>query len=340
MITSINEFYFTDHYISDSDNRFKNRIKNAKLLNTNLEDTGKAEKRLKRALYYHALGSLDKMDMKQSPIGIVFGNIYFKEKGKVKPAEIEVENGRTGNVYVAVVIDSMVVTIIIVPVSASNKDIANKLTEHDDIEVKALYDITGNKLELKGNKRKPIIIDLDMSQNEFEDIYHYPILKNNKIDARTGLNEIELEEIKNQKEKPKETERLLTIIPDEYKNDVPQEKEFVIYSGMTILVPYPGGPKEKTIRELIIDETGDKRKYELEFEKTFKKMPLEIGTTFIITPKIENEQYRKLIDAFDLEMGDDISFQGAIKKFNFYKKGKGGSDRPKLGIIIKPTKYF
>ena len=55
---------------------------------------------------------------------------------------------------------------------------------------------------------------------------------------------------------------------------------------------------------------------------------------------IANDVYKKLLQAFDLEDGTTLNFQGPIVKFNFYKKGKGGSKVAKLGVIIDPKQYF
>jgi hypothetical protein len=64
-----------------------------------------------------------------------------------------------------------------------------------------------------------------------------------------------------------------------------------------------------------------------------------MGMKFIIQPKLNNDNYKKLIEIFNLNAGDDISFQGPIVKFNYYSKQKTGNI-PKLGVIIEPRMYI
>lgn len=340
MITSINEFFFSKHYLYDSDNRFNLRIKNAIILNK-LEDPIKADKRLKKALYYYGLEVLDKAASKTQPMAIVFGNIYFRENKRLIPAELEVDNTVKGNVYVAIVKEQTVVTLLIMPITVSNKDIADKIYAHDGTEIKEIRDGDLNQLSFDNKKRKHIVIDLDITDSDFNNQYPTPILKNNKIKPGDGgLTILDIEDMDKAKNtKPEEQRFSLTAIPSEMKSLIPN-KEFVIYAGMEILVPYPEGPKIKKIRELVVDEKGDKRQFMLIFENTLKPMPLNIGTTFIISSKMANDTYNKLIAGFGLEDGKELSFQGPITKFNFYKKGKGGSDRAKLGVIIDPRMFF
>lgn len=338
MITCINEFFFSKHYLYDTDNRFNKRIKNAQILN-NLQDPEKADKRLKRALYFYALEMLDKTSIAINPIAITFGNLYFRENKKLQPAELEIDNTVKGNVYVAIIKEQTVVTILLMPLSVSNQDIYDKIRAHDDTNIQQLRDIDLNQLSLDDRKRKTTIIDLDISDEEFNNQFTTPIVKNNALTLASGLTAKEIDDIKNHKvkEKPKYS---LQSIPLELKNFVPN-KEFVIYEGMEILVPYTGQePKLKKIRKLIVDETGDSRKFALEFENTLKPLELNLNTTFIISPKMSNEVYKKLLTAFELEDGTIINFQGPITKFNFYKKGKGGSTVEKLGVIIDPKLYF
>lgn len=339
MITTINEFFFSDHYMYDKDNRFHQRIKNAQLVNTNIDNLEKAQTRLKRALYWYGLEKLDKLSIVENPVVVIFGNIYIREDKRLKLAEIKIESGIVGNVYCAIIKDKTVVTITLLPATYTNKEILDKAIAHDDSNFRSVYSIETGKLELSDKKRNNIIIDLDISDDEFFNQFPAPILKNNRYNSSI-ISEIDMIEIEKEKKKreEKKTERSLIIIPDEYKQLVPL-KEYVIYDGMKILVNYPIGVKEKTIRKLVIDETGDSRKFSLEFENTLKPLELNIDDNFIITPKLQNDELMALYKVFDLEPGEPISFQGKIQKFNFYSKQKTGTI-PKLGIIIKPTMYF
>lgn len=336
MITSINEFFFSNHYAYDSDNRFKLRVKEA-IINNQFKDQALAESRFKKAMYFYGLGVLDKLATAINPLAIVFGNLYFRENKKLVLANISGDKN-SGNIYTAIIKDQTVVTLLLYPSTFSNQDIFDKIKNHDNTEVKELRDIDNNVLSLGDRKRKNIIIDLDISDTEFNAEYPAISLKNNPMKGILTPSEImAIEDEK--KNAPKAAVYSPTAIPMEFKNLVPN-KEYVIYTGMEVLVNYPDGPKKKKIRSLIVDEKGASRKFSLEFENTAKPMPLELGTTFIISPKIANEEYRKLIDAFNLEDGTQVNFIGPITKFNFYKKGKGNSDRDKLGVIIDPRTYF
>lgn len=335
MITTINEFFFSKHYAYDSDNRFNLRIRNA-IIKNKLQNLELAKTRFKKAMYYYALEILDKTSIAVSPTAIAFGNLYFRENNRLIQAEIEVDKS-IGNIYVAVIKDQTVVTLLLYPFTYSNQDIVDKIKAHDGSEIKDLRDIDLNSLSLSDRKRKNIIIDLDLSDIEFNKQFPAITLKNNSIDKILTKQEIE----KNEQDKlstPKEAIYSPTAIPKEYSTLVPN-KEYVIYDGMEVLIQYPEGPKIKKIRKLIIDETGSSRKFSLEFQNTAKPYPLEIGKNFIISPKISNEEYRKLIDAFNLDDDKEFHFQGPILKFNFYSKQKTGSI-PKLGIIIEPKIFF
>jgi uncharacterized lipoprotein YehR (DUF1307 family) len=338
MYRSINEFFFSKHYMYDANNRFNLRIKNAKILNS-FQDPIKADLRLKKALYYYALELLDKSSIAIQPIAIAFGNIYFRENSRLQAAEIEIDNIVKGNVYVAVIKEQTVVTLLLMPLTISNEDIAKKIYDHDGTTIKQLRDMDFKELSFNDKKRKTIVIDLDMSDVDFMNLYPVVTLKNNKITTASGLSKIELDEITNKKEVKKERTFSINAIPQEFKALVPN-KEFVIYEGMEIYVPYPDGPKKKKIRKLIIDETGTSRKFSLEFENTLKPMILDLNTTFIISPKMSNDVYKKLLIGFNLDENTELDFQGPITKFNFYKLGKGGSKVNKLGVIIDPKMYF
>jgi len=334
MITSINEFFFSKHYAYDSDNRFSLRIRNAVILNK-LDDPQKAEYRFRKAMYHYGLNILDKTATAISPIAITFGNLYFRQGGRLIQAEIQIDKS-VGNVYVALVVNQTVVTLLLYPFSFSNRDIYNKILAHDAKELKQLRDIDMNVLSFDDRKRKNTIIDLDITDIEFAKLYPAVNLKNNPDTMLTPAEkELNAEENKNQ---PKAAIYSPTAIPMELKKLVPN-KEFVIYDGMEILVNYPEGPKKKKIRRLVIDEKGSSRKFSLEFENTLKPMELKPGDRFIISPKIANEEYKQLIDAFNLEDGAEFHFMGPIVKFNFYSKEKTKSI-PKLGIIIEPRTYF
>lgn len=342
MITSINEFFFSDHYLYDKDARFIERVKKATVLN-DFKDSELANTRFKKAMYYYGLEALDKISSTHSPIAIVFGNIWFKVGGKNIKAEIKIPEGREGNLYVAVIKDQTVVTLLLFPFDTTNEEIVQKIQDHDGTDVKRLYNNEGNPIAMEGKARKPIFIDLDISDQEFAKQYPAPLLKNNPYTKKGGgLSELEIFKIEDELKHTKTDKVELSpqIIPQEFLSKEIVEKEFVIATGDTIYVPYPGGDiKEKTIRELIIDETGPSRKYSLEFEKTAKIMDLKIGDTFIISPTMKTENLIQLFDHFNLPHDSKLNFIGKIVKFNFYSKKKTGTI-PKLGVIIKPTRFF
>lgn len=341
MVTSILEFFFSNHYLYDSNNRFNLRIKNAIILNK-LENMELADKRLKKALFYYGLEVLDKTSIQLQPIGFVFGNIYFKEKGRLIPAEIQVDNERKGNVYVAVIDNQNVVTLVLVPITFSNEDIVNQIEKHDGKTLKALYDMDNKVLSLNDKKRKTITIDLDMSDSEFLSVYPAPVLKNNPYQQNgSGVSNSDMEWINKDKKELtdiKNTKTSYQVIPENLKQFVP-EKEFVLSEGQTIWVTYPDGPKQKKIKKIIRDEKGATHKYFLEFEATLKPFELNKGTMFIISPELKTENFRKLYTAFDLEFGTPLNFQGPIERLSYYSKEKTKSVH-KLGVIINPRNFF
>jgi hypothetical protein len=343
MITSIFEFVFSNHYFYDNDNRFFTRIKNAKVLNK-FNDSSLANKRFKMAMYSMALYQLDKKQYNISPIGIVFGNIYFKEGGKLQPAIIEVDNERQGNVYVAVIKDERVVTIILLPIGVSNQEIVDKLETHDNSKLKQLLDLkTFNILNLNDKKRSTQIIDLDMSETDF--LKEFPIgsLKMNEPNiSPSGLSPAEIEEIdRMSKLKPEDSLfSIRAIDTDKIAQVKDLIKEYTIGEGQSILVPYPEGPRDKVIRKIVLDEKGDKRKYYLEFEKTAKIYDLTIGSNFIISPKVKNDKYNKLLKMFDLPEDQFMNFQGKITAISYYKGSRFADGKHKLGILIDPKFYF
>ena len=115
-----------------------------------------------------------------NPIAIAFGNLYFKENGRLILADIEVDKN-SGNIYVAIIKEQTVVTLVLYPSTYSNQDIYDKLKSHDDTDIKELRDIDLNKLSLADRKRKNIIIDLDITDAEFNKLYPAVTLKNNQL---------------------------------------------------------------------------------------------------------------------------------------------------------------
>lgn len=338
--TTINEFKFTKHYAQTPDQRFNQRMLGANILN-NFPDMDKAKYRFKRVMLYLGLQKLDNLMIANNAIGLVLGNIFFKDGGRLVQAQLEIDGGRLGNVFIFPVLDREIVTVKLLPINATNQELLNSLAkENSDKTITNLYDINGNTLDLKTSKRTSHIINLDISDEEFDKEYPYPVLKMNDINIIAGLSAVDKlksdEQSKIVKPEIKFTQKIVT---DE-ASKILKEKEFVIYAGLQIYVSYPDGPKLKTIKKLIVDEKGSSRKFALEFENTLKPMELNIGTTFIISPELANEQYLKLLDLFELQPGDKFNFQGPITKFNFYKLGKGGSKQDKLGIIISPRMYF
>lgn len=345
MITSLLEFYFSKHYFYDSDNRFKLRVLNANILN-NLTDMTKAKSRFVQAMSYLALEKLDGLSTNGKPVAIVFGGVMFAENGKMQTAKLEVDKSE-GNTYVAIVTNENVVTLLLFPNSTSNQDIFDKVrkdTSEGKVQIEKLINLKGETLDLNSQKREAIVIDLDIDIKEFNKQFPVAKLKNN-VWSKSAFAKEELEDIM-LKGKEREKEEMQnkvhfspSAIPDNLKSFVP-DKEFVIYEGMRILVKIGEEYKWKTIKKLNVSEKGDKREFTLEFENTLKPMPLTLGTIFVINPVMKNEEYLKLLSAFNLNPEDKLSFVGPIVKFNFYKKGKGGSDRDKLGVIINSRMWI
>lgn len=346
MITSLLEFYFSKHYFYDSDNRYKIRIKDAVIKN-DLIDINKAKLRFTQAMSYLSLEKLDNLSTKGENVALIFGNVYFRENSRIIKADIQVDKNN-GNVYVAIIKDETVVTILLLPDFLSNKDILDKCNNDPSSskgdKLNRIIGLDGRDLELDSKKRESIIIDLDEEYSEFSNKWPIPKLKNNPWSnsafSKQELSDIERKNIdRDKKEQSNKTYFSPTIIPDDLKSSVPN-KEFVIYQGKKILVNINGEIKWKTVRRLVIDEKGDNRKYQIEFENTLKPYDLKKNDVFIITPEMKNEEYNKLLKSFDIQDGESLSFMGPITNFNYYKKGKGGSEFEKIGIIISPRSYL
>jgi hypothetical protein len=331
MVTSILEFFFSNHYLYDADNRFNTRIKNAVVLN-NLKNQSLADTRLKKALFHFGLGVLDKMSIAQQPIAMVFGNIYFREDGRLIPAEIQIDSNRKGNVYVAIINDQTVITLKLFPMTISNAEIAEDIEKHDGTVVKSMYDMDNKLLSLTDKKRKTIVIDLDITDAEFMTLYPAPILKNNPYqNGSGGVSQADMIWIEKEKNSNPEKTVLTGHALTADMKAIVQEKEWVINKGSTILVRYPDGIKPKTIDEIIIDDKSSPRKFILRFKNTAKLYPLNIDSNFISSPKQQTDTYNKLIDAFDLDPKADFNFEGPIKRFMDYTKRNGS-----IGIVIEP----
>jgi len=343
MITSLNEFYFSKHYFYDNDNRFKLRVLDAKIMN-NLSDMTKAKARFKQAMAYFCLEKLDKLSTTYNNVGLVIGNVFFRENGKIQAADLVVDKSE-GNTYIAIIGNDTVVTLMLVSGNMSNGDIfAKHDNEKDHSKLDKLIDINGKDLDLNSKKRETIIIDLDMDYAEFNKLYPVAKLKNNKWStanfSKEEISDIEEHNKKREKDEIANKEHFSpSAIPEDLKAQVP-DKEFVIYEGMKILVFVNNEIKWKTIKKLIINEKGEKREFSLEFENTLKPMPLEIGSAFVITPEMKNEEYSKLLKAFNIDDYSKLSFIGKITKFNFYKKGKSNSKVDKLGVLINSRQYI
>jgi hypothetical protein len=309
-----------------------------------LSDVTKAKARFKQAMSYYCLEKLDKLSTTYNNVGLVIGNVFFRENGKIQAADLIVDKSE-GNTYIAIIGNDTVVTLMLVSGNMSNGDIfAKHDNEKDHSKLDKLIDINGKDLDLNSKKRETIIIDLDMDYAEFNKLYPVAKLKNNKWSninfSKEEISDIEEHNKKREKDEIANKEHFSpSAIPEDLKDQVP-DKEFVIYEGMKILVFINGEIKWKTIKKLIINEKGDKREFSLEFENTLKTMPLELGSAFIITPEMKNEEYSKLLKAFDIDDDSKLSFIGKITKFNFYKKGKSGSKMDKLGVIINSRQYI
>jgi hypothetical protein len=341
MITSLNEFHFSRHYLYDSDNRFTLRIKHAKIVNR-LTKPELAQERFKRAMYYLALEKLDKLSFKEKTVGVVFGNIYFRSEKRLVPAEVQIDNNRVGNVYVVIVKDDEVVTIKLLPLKVTNQEIFDNITR-DGANINTLIGIkNATVLDLNGSKRDAIVVDLDVTDAEFNKEYPIPVLKTNKT---SGLSADDLALLdRGNKEREEERSKVFSAsyIPSEIMTQVGDLiKETVIAEGDTIFVPYPDGPKQKTIRKIHTVQKKGKRAFELEFNNTLTRLPLDPGVQYISTPKTKNEKYYRLLDLFKLDDDANINFQGKIVSVTYYSPEKAGRNgKMGLGVLIDPRSYF
>jgi len=180
MITTINEFKtylnkiyefgITGHYLTTS---FKKRIKDA-IIENDLNDLNKANNRFQQAMSYIAISLMSILKTADDPIGIVFGDIYFIENGSMIKAEISADGDYKRNIYVCIIRGKAVNTILLLPSEFSNLDILNKLNVDPSRGIiKLLKDTNLNDLSVKNNthKRPNIIINLDISDKEFNKIY-------------------------------------------------------------------------------------------------------------------------------------------------------------------------
>lgn len=337
MITSILEFRFSDHYFKDLDNRFKYRIKDAELLNK-FENPEKAKARFRQVMYDIALSKLDRMttaNRSHLNYGLMLGEIVFIENGKIIPALIKGDN-LTGDTYVAIIKSDTVVTVLLFSNKTSNEDILAQLNKHESrsnsaTEITALKDINGIELPISSNVRPKITINLDTPDIDFYAKYKAPNLVNNTY-SQNGFTEIEATKMQDNDKAVMLSKALMAghVIPAEFKQYIP-EKEWVLNVGTKVYVRYPDGIKPKIVDEIIVDEKGASRKYILRFKNTAALYPLNVGSSFISTPKQQTDAYNKLTTAFDIKPGDDVSFEGPIKRFMDYRKKTGG-----IGVVIDP----
>lgn len=339
MITNILEFKFSNHYFYDDNNRFKSRVKDAKILN-NLENKEKAEFRFKQVMYNLLLTQLDKMTTKNKNVGIIIGEVVFIQNGKFIPAIIQGDNN-SGNLYVAVIKNETVVTLLLLKNTLTNEEILDQFNNHNkrkDLDtIDKLIDING--ITINSKLRNKIVVNLNMTDAEFYTKYSSPVLTQNAY-SKNGFTELDAKQWK-EKEIIALKDKVVmsgTIIPADLKESTP-EKEWVIFPGIKVWVKYPDGLKLKEIEQLIIDEKGDKRKYELRFKNTLKTYPVNIGDTFISTPEQKTDTYMKLIKSFNLEPTHVFSFEGPILRLSYYSKEKTGTI-PKLGVIIQPRQFY
>lgn len=342
MITSILEFKFSDHYFYDNDNRFKIRVKDAKILNI-FPDMALAYSRFKRVMYDILLNKLDTMRIDNLSVGLIVGEIVFVYGGKIVPAEIQIDNGKTGNVYVVPVSDNKITTLLLFKNSTTNVEILKQLDEHNKREkrpqINKLVSITGVDIDMNASTRTKIVINLDLSDSVFYAKHRAPAFAQN-LPSKYGFTELEAKKMTDD-DKARATDDIVmsgTIIPDEFKKQIP-EKEWGVGPGTQVWIKYPDGLKLKEIEELLIDETSNSRKYSLRFKNTQKIYPLSIGGNFIITPEQQTDTYMRLVKTFDIKLGHVFSFDGPILRFMYYPKN---TKRPvtKVGIVIAPKQFY
>lgn len=347
MITSILEFYFSNHYLYDKDNRFTKRVKNVKILNK-LKDIEAANARLKRVLYYLALDRLDARTSSVNNAAVVFGDISFKENGNVFNAKLETEDGYVGNTYVAIVTKNLVITIKIYEENTSNIEILKDADKSSQNGIEKLISLLGGtELELSSNNRDSIIIDLDESFSSFAKKWPVPNIKNNPYSNEIGglsYDDIDWISAKGRELADAFSPAVsMTHMTDLEMLEIKAKgliKECVIGEGDRIWVSYPNGPKEKTIKSIKRVEVNNIA-YEIEFENTAKKVTIQEGSDWIITPKSKNDKYAQLLMLFDIKNDTDLSFKGKIRSITYYKAGKSSAgSKHKLGILIDPRSYF
>lgn len=335
MITSILEFRFSDHYFNDTDNRFKLRVKDVVIMN-DLQNKEKATSRFRQVMYKTLLTQLDKMETLNAVhvnYGLVIGEVVFIENKQIIPAILKADNN-TGNLYVAVIKNNTVVTLLLLNNKISNEDLLKQLNAHnvrtESTEITVIKNLNGIEMPLNAPRPK-IAVNLDMTDAEFYDKFPAPLLSNNRYSAN-GFSEKEFATNDIMVKTSLQDKVVMSghAISADMKQYVP-EKEWSIKPGTKVLVRYPDSIKEKIVDEIIVDGTGNSRKYSLRFKNTAAIYPLNVNSSFIISPTTHSETYAKLRAAFDLNPDAVLNFEGPIKRFMDYMKKHGS-----LGIVIDP----
>jgi len=335
MITSILEFRFSNHYFNDIDNRFKLRVKDAIIIN-DFKNKERAISRFRQVMYKTLLTQFDKMETlgaKHINYGLVIGEVVFIENKQIVPGIIKTDNN-TGNLYVAIIKNNTVVTLLLLNNKISNEDLLKKLNAHNirtgTTEITTIKNLNGVEIPLNAPRPK-IVVNLDITDAEFYDKFPAPLLSNNNYSIN-GFSKSEFDANDAMVKTALQNKVVMAghALSADMKQYVP-EKEWSIKPGTKVLVRYPDSIKEKTVDEIIIDETGSSRKYSLRFKNTAAIYPLNVNSNFIISPTTNSETYTRLRNAFELKPDAVLNFEGPIKRFMDYMKKHGS-----LGIIIDP----
>lgn len=327
MITSILEFRFSDHYNKEPDNRMALRFLNAvpiSVTGQNVDD------RFLRAVGSVLLGQLDKIQLASNvKNALILIPVYYKLNNKIQALEFSADD-RIGSMYSVIIAEDTVVTILINRVTDTNEQIKLAAEKHSGTKLNNLYNWDFTIIESESNKKKPLVIDLDQTDDQFYTTWPAIRLQNNQYNTKLTQRQLDI------LTKTIEKQQFTQIGQESIQSVRDLIKEWTFAEGDQLLVPYPDGPKLKTVRKIIQNTKGDKTQWSLEFEKTLKPFDLVAGNQFIISPKIKNDKWYAMLKVFGAKDSDQLSFQGPIKSVSVYKKERFTDGKMRLGIIIEP----
>lgn len=350
MITTINEFKFSKHYQSDKNNRIALRIAQIKLTNKvkpEFEEIFKkmALNRTKHVLYHLLLSKLNDLI---TPINGLFctGNLMLmaNDKQLIGLTDIQTADGYTGNKYVAIVKDSVVLTILLYPSTLSDNDIISKANKHlDELPEngkKILYDKVTYFDDKKARK-----INLSLSDDAFMKLYPLTKLHSYNLPAAKNIIDDGVNEIEFSDDNVEDIKFSNAFNIDKGNKII--DKEVVIQPGSIILFKKGDKYIKREVIETIVDSVNAKTYYLRFKDKPKEKYLLEKGKNIILTPNSNNTNTKELFNKFNIEITDDekVHFRGRIIKIQHYTPEKNGSINgpfiyDSFGVVILPTSFI